>query len=399
MKINKRNPLHWLYLFFSSMVSILALILRPIISGRKNVILLYGHKLNGNLLSIYSQKNAIEKHGFKVYFITMDYHYYRNLATRNVDGLLLLSLHSAFFLAKTTAIISDHGLHSLSLFLKRTDICFFDVWHGIPFKGFDKDDFVVQQKYNEIWVSSEHLKNLYINKFGFKPQQIEVTGYGRTDRLVNSIKCNDNATITNLKNKFKLPFDNRKIILFAPTWKQDDQNRNELPFSIKPDELLNNIKEICNTRNSIFIIRSHLNSQINGIENKDPIYIRSHSDYPDSEELLMITNLLICDWSSIAFDFLVLDKPTIFLDVPAPFKKGFSLGPEYRFGKIVKEADDLYQSISKYIDDAKEYQREFLEKHNKIKERVYGNTLDGCSVARYIDRLCRPLIAPSTRAN
>ena len=28
---------------------------------------------------------------------------------------------------------------------------------------------------------------------------------------------------------------------------------------------------------------------------------------------------------SIAFDYLLLDRPTLFLDIPAPFKKGFSL--------------------------------------------------------------------------
>src|SRR5690606_40302310 len=59
---------------------------------------------------------------------------------------------------------------------------FFDVWHGIPFKGFDADDFRVQHRYDECWVASPLLRDLYIQRFGFEPQRVVATGYARTDR-------------------------------------------------------------------------------------------------------------------------------------------------------------------------------------------------------------------------
>ena len=64
------------------------------------------------------------------------------------------------------------------------DLAFFDVWHGIPFKGFDAEDFRVQRHYDETWVASPLLRDLYVDRFSFEPERVVPTGYARTDRLV-----------------------------------------------------------------------------------------------------------------------------------------------------------------------------------------------------------------------
>jgi len=42
---------------------------------------------------------------------------------------------------------------------------------------------------------------------------------------------------------------------------------------------------------------------------------------------LLASDVLICDRSSIPFDHLLLDRPTLFRDLPAPSRNGFSLRP------------------------------------------------------------------------
>ena len=94
----------------------------------------------------------------------MDYPYYRQLKSQGISVVWAGSPQALMLLVKAKALISDHGLHSLVLLLDYSSLKFIDVWHGIPFKGFDKDDFKVHHRYDEIWVASEFMADLYEKK-------------------------------------------------------------------------------------------------------------------------------------------------------------------------------------------------------------------------------------------
>jgi putative ABC transport system substrate-binding protein len=72
-----------------------------------------------------------------------------DLRGERVSCALAISPRCIPLLARTDAVISDHGLHALALMLGRTKVGFFDVWHGIPFKGFDGRDFEFVPRYAE----------------------------------------------------------------------------------------------------------------------------------------------------------------------------------------------------------------------------------------------------------
>ncbi|MCI5197692.1 MAG: CDP-glycerol--glycerophosphate glycerophosphotransferase [Candidatus Electrothrix sp. AW5] len=383
MKINKKNPFHWLSLFWVGMLLVLFLPLRLMRrTTKKRTVILYGHKLHGNLNAIYeySLKHKERIHNFQIFSLTMDLQYYREI---NNKPNILFALHP-FHLKKIVladCIISDHGLHSLKLLLKLTNITFIDVWHGIPFKGFIPADFATQHQYDEVWVSSKHLQSLYCDTFGFQKNRVQVTGYGRTD-LIRNYHTYKNQ----IRAKLNIP-NNKKVILFAPTWKQDTKNREEIPFNLTQEYFLNSLEDFAVKNNACLIIRYHLNSNQGGSFDNQNILHLPLQKHPNSEEIIAVTDCLITDWSSIAFDMMVLDKPIIFLDVPSPFKNGFSLPPDYRVGDRIRNLPQLIASLTEACLSEDHYMEKHKKEYQRIKKIVYDNTTDGKATERYVERL------------
>ncbi|MEH6588510.1 MAG: CDP-glycerol glycerophosphotransferase family protein [Halioglobus sp.] len=380
MKIDKRSPSHWLYLFLFTITVATATLIQLL--GRKKagrLCVLYGHKLNGNLKALYDFSPTEPRDKIDMQFLTMDPTYCKELQLAGFNVINGINPLNALALASAFAIVSDHGLHSLKIMLKLTNIPFFDVWHAIPLKGFDEEDFSTQRQYEKAFVTSNAVKNVYQSKFGFDEDKLVSSGYARTDILVNQPSIS-----SKIRDDLGINESEKKIMLFAPTWQQDDPNRNILPFDKSEVEFFNALETVCAENNALCIFRTHLNSGESDLSAYPSILFRPHSRYPNTEEILLITDCLVSDWSSIVFDFMLLDRPTIFLDVSHPFKKGFSLGPENRFGKLVQNLDELTTSLEKYLDDPSAYQADYGVPHAEVKRRMYDDNADG----RAAERIC-----------
>lgn len=382
MKINKKNLFHWLYLLWVGLVIVLFLPFRLVRNKKNKIVLLYGHKLHGNLNAIYeySLKNKEIIQDIKIFFLTIDPKYFHEIQDKD-HILFALNPFDLQKVVLANCIISDHGLHVFQLLLKFTNIKFVDVWHGIPFKGFIPADFTTQHQYDEIWVSSNRLKKLYIDTFGFRNKRVHVTGYGRTDLILDY-----HANKVQIREKLNIP-KNKKVILFAPTWKQDTKNRDEIPFSLTQEHFLSSLEAFAAKNNAYLIIRYHLNSNQGGsFDNQNVLHLPLQK-HPNSEEIIAVTDVLITDWSSIAFDMMVLDKPIIFLDVPSPFKNGFSLPPDYRVGDRVKNLPQLIASLTEACLFEDNYKEKYQKSYHRIKKSVYDGTTDGKATERYFERL------------
>ena len=114
--------------------------------------------------------------------------------------------------------------------------------------------------------------------------------------------------------------------------------------------------------------------------------INSSEIINDTEELLYISDALITDWSSIYFDFLLLDKPTIFLDLPNPFKDNFLLKPKERIGYLSTNKNELKIHVKESLHDLEKYKKSYEENIRRLKEKVYS-TLDGKSTERCINEI------------
>lgn len=383
MKLNKTNPIDLLIFGVTILNIVLAVFLRPLIRLKKpqsKAIVLYGHTLNGNLRAIFDDLK-----GYKAYFLSPRSAYKKRLISSGEDKKRILSAINPLDIlqaARSDAFILSHGTHFFSILRKFSSIKFIDVWHGIPYKGFTENDFKNIHGHDQVWVSSRFMRKMYTEKFGFMKKQVKVTGYGRVDRMVN-----DQYDKSSIVQKYKIP-DASKYVLIAPTWKQDSKNRNILPFNTPQKIFFGELDKLAGQNRAHIVFRTHINSSENFSEEKlKNIAFYPYGEYEIAEEFLFISDVLITDWSSIAFDYLPLRRPTIFLDVEPPFEHGFSLGPEYRFGDIARNFEDLKRLLTANLKDPQGFMARHKNDMKRAVEVAYGNTLDGNSVKRYKDRL------------
>ena len=85
-------------------------------------------------------------------------------------------------------------------------------------------------------------------KFGFNRQKLKAVGYARTDVLINpgAISRSD------LRRECDIPVTDRKVILYAPTWKQDDTERSLYPFGMVEAEFLRELSQVAEEHSCIF---------------------------------------------------------------------------------------------------------------------------------------------------
>lgn len=377
MKVDKKNPWHWAILLISAGLLIIAIPARLLPPRKKRTVVLYGHKLNGNLLPFYE----LEDLEIDFYYLSLDQEYLKTLTgkARILNGLKYTDL---IILARANAIITDHGLHHFVMLKMLTNCKFIDVWHGVPYKGFDAESLSFLHDYHQIWVSSKKMKEMYAQKFGFNKEKVYPIGYARVERLLS---LNNPDSKKKIRDKYHL--EDKKTILIAPTWQQDDKGRSIVPFGLDLSQFIGTIAKAHSDSQIIF--RAHLNvKDASEATNVTPnVKIMPYAEYPVGEDFLAVSDVLISDWSSIVFDFLVLDRPVIYLDVPAPFKLGFSLGPEYRFGAVVSDKDQLSDAVILAANQPEAYMKKYKSLIDKSYEAAYGDTLDGHVMQRSLSKL------------
>jgi CDP-glycerol glycerophosphotransferase len=386
MKVDRLRPWHWFLLAGFGLQALLGLVSRPLLRSRDGIVVLYGHKLNGNLLALQRYLLANPNIGLRPVFLSMDREYLRELHAQGIDACWASGPACAGLLARADALVSDHGLHTLGpwrALYQKLGLRFFDVWHGFGFKGFDANDYRKLHGYDEIWVASETQREQYIRMAGFDPAIVRPTGYGRTDALVKR-----SLDVDEVKRSLGLdPSICGKLVLFAPTWQQDDPTRSMFPFGTPAAAFLGALEGFAQSMDATVLVRVHLNTSLERGGEHVRVMQVPFARYPDTESILFACDALVCDWSSIAFDYLVLDRPTFFLDVPAPFAKGHSLGPECRFGPIVRSMDALLEGLRNALADPLAYWLAHGQAHLSTKEYVWGPYADGGATSRYADRL------------
>ncbi len=190
---------------------------------------------------------------------------------------------------------------------------YLQTWHGTPIKRIVLDDHNISWFYKK-WIHkvvashvtyllapcNEEITDLLANAFSIAKNKMISLGYPRNDIFVEK-KANPDEIKERIKPN--LSKTNKKIILYAPTFRDDEVKHN---FNINFDMMKKQLDD-----EIILLVRAHSSVEIQGILS-DQEFIFDVTKYPDMQELLYIADILITDYSSSFFDYTLLCRPIIF---------------------------------------------------------------------------------------
>nr|WP_249855471.1 CDP-glycerol glycerophosphotransferase family protein [Bacillus subtilis] len=205
--------------------------------------------------------------------------------------------------------MTDNYFVATTVLTYKKNIECIQVWHANgAFKRFGLQDITIKNRtksdierfkkvyksFDKIVVGSEKMADIFSESFGLKHDCFLRFGVPLTDQYFRQLK--DNSI-------YKTKFKNKKIILYAPTFRDNNFGSISLPFSEK--ELKIDLKG-----NYVLLVKLHpVMRELAELPKSDWIVDVSHENL---SELIQASDLLISDYSSVPFEFALLDKPILF---------------------------------------------------------------------------------------
>lgn len=272
--------------------------------------------------------------------------------------------------------------------IKRTGITYLQTWHGTPLKRLASDMFNVDmggvknldeykekffrnsRRWDYLLAQNEYSKDIFQRAFNFNKETIY--GYPANDILYN---CNDIETINHIKEKLELPKD-KKIIIYAPTWREDNfYKKGHYKMNIELE--LDKMQEALG-KDYIVLIRAHylIANSINIADYKGFVY--DFSQGFDIQELYLISDILITDYSSVMFDYANLKRPMIFFTYDLEKYRDSLRGFYFDFeetapGPIAMTTEDIIESIVNIDEVIEKYEEKSNAFYNKFCHIDDGN--------------------------
>src|SRR5699024_7882784 len=233
--------------------------------------------------------------------------------------------------------------------------------------------------YTQALVSSEGVRNHYAEGFGITVDKVIATGVPRSDVFFDEVYKKHVKEV--LYDKYPM-LKEKKVILFAPTFRGNGQGSAHYPFeALELRKLYENLKD-----DYVFVFKIHpfvKNEYSIPYDMSDFYY--DLSDFREINDLLLVTDILITDYSSVCFEFGILNKPMLFFgfDVEQYIKDRDFYYDYFDFipGPLVKNTNEI-------IDKIKNEDFE-LEKIEPFIKYFFGDSL-GHASANVVEKVIKP---------
>lgn len=247
-----------------------------------------------------------------------------------------------------------------------------NLWHGTPLKkigNLEKEKKYIDYNYfNFILATSDIFAEVMKDAFSCEDDQVMICGHPRNDLLFKP-----------LENTFD---DREKLVLWLPTHRNYDEvdgvsskDEGSIPIFTNHNKM-NRLDEYLNRLKIRLIIKVHPTQSFEGLEYKKyrNIDIWNEKDLNENGfelyRLLASADALITDYSSVYFDFLLLNRPIAFTINDMEMYTGergfvFDNPEDYMPGKKVASESDFYDFLGDLSKDNDDYKME-REKINKI---------------------------------
>ncbi|CAD5901931.1 putative CDP-glycerol--undecaprenyl-pyrophosphoryl-N-acetylglucosaminyl-N-acetylmannosamine glycerophosphotransferase [Carnobacterium maltaromaticum] len=345
---------------------------------------------NGLLLKIIEEIPDTEVVLFYEKNCTLEAHYFseKGVEIHSLEQSFSFFKVVIFKLCQSKVIICDNYYAFLGAIHLNKKSKVIQLWHangaikcfGLEDKQIEKRTWLdrrrflkVYKRFDDYIVGSKRMGEVFQRSYGAEETQIKYLGYPRTDLFFNKkqVALNKNSIYEKhpqLKGK--------KVILYAPTYRLKD---NKFPLDINRlyDEF---------GQDYVLVIKAHPHTMYSFVGNmKSDFYCQELSAYK-IEELLSITDCLITDYSSVPFDYsLVQTEGKIIFYWYDYFDQMNKIGIQSDFDEWNSSA--VVFSMEKLITAIHQIQSNGLTKFNK----EWNEFNDGDATNRFITHLKKRL--------
>lgn len=383
--------------FLKQMVLACYKILTKILPINKKIILFesnLGRNYTGNPKAIYEEMVArgLDKK-YRCYFILEDM---QTKIPGSAKKIKRNRFRYFYYFAKAGVWISDSRFPMY--IIKRKGCTYIQTWHGTPLKKLALDleaVFMAGEKdisdykrnfYNnaQTWdyliSQNSYSTEIFRRAFGFTKEILEI-GYPRNDILFHK---NNKEDIEKIKKELGLPLD-KKIILYAPTWRDNEFHGNgrykfnpRIDFSL----LMKQLKD-----DTVMIVKYHylVMDQIDWSPYQGFIYTYDMSY--DISLLYLVSDMLITDYSSVMFDYSILKRPILFYCYDLNEYKNTLRG--FYFDLINEAPGPVVETMPTLLEAIKEYDFNLYKEKYKAFSKKYNHADDGNASGKVIELLTK----------
>lgn len=225
-------------------------------------------------------------------------------------------VRSVFHLATARTIFIDNYFGFLAAADFHPEVRCIQLWHAAgAIKRFGLADPSIHQRshrarrrfqkvysaFTHVVAGSEKMAAIFQESFGIPDARMIRCGVPRTDIFFDGGQLHDvKAELTNTFPQLQ----EKKIILYAPTYRDGEFHVSGIALDIK--QMAQELSD-----EYILILKLHPAVQAE-LDQEAPDFVLDLSHYPEMNHLLMIADILISDYSSVPFEFALLNRPMIF---------------------------------------------------------------------------------------
>lgn len=288
------------------------------------------------------------------------------------------SLKYHYYMATSKYFINN--VNFMESYEKRKNQIEIQTMHGTPLKTLgldvpgelptqkDVDKFLRKcNRWDYLIVQSHKAEEITASCYAFKKAFLQ-TGYPRNDILFAKNNPKDIAT---LKEKMGIPVD-KKVVMYAPTWRV----RNQFNINMDVENLKDKLKD-----DYVMMLRIHPFAVKGLDESMLDDFIYNMSNYPSVEELYLVSDIVITDYSSVMFDYAILNRPMLFYTYDLEDYRDTLRGFNFDFvaeapGPLLKESKDVVNAIVNIDTVASEYDEALQKFRKKFCEYEKGNACE-----------------------
>lgn len=259
-----------------------------------------GMGFNDSPKAIYDYMQSHEQ--YKVYHCVWAFEKpekYPDVETVKIDtpAYFKTALKAKYWITNTNI---ERGLH-----FKKNQV-YLNTWHGIALKHIGNDvkgrkDFNFDTV-DHLVVSGNYDEKVWKSAFNANSATYLRCGMPRNEELWLA----DDKKKRLMSEKLGLP-EGKKVILYAPTWRESTDGGKS--YEIKPPIHFDVWKKELGDEYIVLFRAHHQTTKVLGVQYNE--FIRNVSDYPTVNDLMIASDMLITDYSAIAFDYAILCKPIL----------------------------------------------------------------------------------------